>query len=527
MHWKKRLLTDIRIDRLGYGWVGISKLPNGKTLMIKWWLPGSIVDCMIVKQKKDYIEAHIVGVKSLDSSLATQLPRCPHYHFHYQHHAQSQHDQQEHELGSAYFPEHKRGCGWCKWQVVSYEQQLTLKYQIVQDCFRKLADKMGGVEILPVVHSPRQFGYRNKIEFSFGKYLRKGQAEEWREVDEQWLLWFHKQGMYTKVVDVDQCYLIDDAMHQVYAFLKNTLQQSGLPVYDSKQHRWFLRHMVVRAWLHTGHTMVMLSIATAHLVDHPQDADRRAALQEEWLKNDRLQGHVTTLLINENNGLADVVKPEDVVLSALWGPWHIYEELRFGRDEGDEGVMSTLRFRISPFSFFQTNTLWAQELFAKAVQMMWHTTGTLVDLYCGSGTIGLVCLALGKWTRVKGIEVVDDAVKDAYYNAKINGLEERAEFYSGKAEDLLKQWVIDNDFFVWGDVVIVDPPREWLHKHVIDFLLEVHKRYACKVLYISCNPVTLARDIGLLLDGGMRCGPLQPVDMFPHTHHIEVVTILQ
>ena len=495
-------------------------MPNGKTIMIKWWLPGSLVDCKIVKQKKDYVQAHITQVKEMDKRYATETPRCPHYQFHYQ-------------TTTSDLPEHKRGCGGCKWQVVSYPQQLELKYQIIHDCFRKLASKMWWLEVLPVVASPAEFGYRNKIEFSFGKYLRKGNAESGWEIEEHRLAGFHKQGMFEKVVDVDQCYLIDQDAHSVYAFFKEALRASGLPVYDVKQHQGFLRHMVIRRGTHTWHTIVYLSVATHHLMDHPEDRATREALLEQRKADKQLQEKVTTLLINENNGLADIVKPQDVEIWPVWWPGTIYEELHFppsqtwGSGDTWDDEETVVRFRISPFSFFQTNTLGAQLLFTKAVEMIWHTTGNIIDLYCGSGTIGLTCLALWKGQRVKWIEVVDDAVQDAYFNAKINGYEEKADFYAGKAEDLLKAGIIDDTFFVWGDVVIVDPPREWLHPRVVDFLIEVYQRFGCKILYISCNPVTMARDIDRLLDAGMSCGPIQPVDMFPHTHHIELITILQ
>ena len=151
---KHQILTDIHVERLGYGGVGIAKLPNGKTLMIKGALPGSVVDCKIVKSKKDYVEAHITSVKSVDATLASAEVKCPHYQFHYQ-------------LDTTRLPEHKDGCGGCKRQIVPYDQQLLLKHQIVEDCFHRAIKHIGAVTIYPVVPSPQVFGYRNKIEFSF------------------------------------------------------------------------------------------------------------------------------------------------------------------------------------------------------------------------------------------------------------------------------------------------------------------------------------------------------------------------
>ena len=527
---KNQILKDVRVEKLGYGWVGIARLENGKTVMIKGALPGSVVDCKIIKSKKDYVEAHIVAVKHVDAGVADGEVKCPHYQFPYQ--TQS---------GVERLPEHKDGCWGCKWQIVSYDQQLQLKYQIVQDCFHKAVKHIWAVTIFPVVPSPLVFGYRNKIEYSFWKYFRRGEALEWRDIAEHWQLGFHKQGSFEKVIDIDQCYLVSQEMHEVYAYVKAQLLASGLPVHDSKTHKWLLRHMVIRHGVHTGQILLNLSISTHHLVDHPQDEERWTALISAWKQDAWLQERMTSLVINENNGLADVVKPEQVHMDHIRWPGSIYEELHFdlgatiskesyedghAREELPEDEDKIMRFRVSPFSFFQTNTLGAEQLFSKAAQVVGRVEGNIIDLYCGSGTIGLCFLALGKWKHLKGIEIVEDAVKDAHFNAKINGFEEHASFYAGKAEDLLRQWVIDDTFFVWGDLVVVDPPREGLHARVVDFLVTLNKRYPFKLLYISCNPVTMARDIQLLVEWGFRCGDLHPVDMFPHTHHIEVVGVL-
>lgn len=520
---KNQILYDVRVEKLGYGWVGIAKLENGKTVMIKGALPWSIVDCKIVKSKKDYVEAHITAVKHVDPTIASGEVKCPHYQFNYQ-------------LDETRLPEHKDGCGGCKRQVVPYEQQLHLKHQIVEDCFHRALKVIGAVTIYPVIPSPLVFGYRNKIEFSFGKYLRRGEAESGWEVAEHWQLGFHKQGSFEKVIDIDQCYLVSKDMHEVYAYIKGKLVDSGLPVHDAKTHKGLLRHMVIRAGVHTEQVLVNLSISTHHLVDHAADQEIWNTLLAEWKEDVWLQERVSSLVINENNGLADVVKPQDVHLDHIWWQGTIYEELQFDISDQKnalsddhqhvEEAKKNLSFRISPFSFFQTNTLGAEQLFGKAADLVGHVEGNIIDLYCGSGTIGLCFLALEKWQKVKGIEIVEEAVKDAYFNAKINGFEDRADFYAGKAEDLLRQGVIDDTFFVGGDLVIVDPPREGLHQRVVDFLIQVNKRYPFKLLYISCNPVTMARDIQLLVEGGFSCGDLQPVDMFPHTHHIEVIGVL-
>ena len=294
-------------------------------------------------------------------------------------------------------------------------------------------------------------------------------------------------------------------------------------MYDIKQHTGFLRHLVLREGVHTGQLLVNLVIAPKHFESVPAHSSIREMLKQDFCKDPVLQEQVTSLVVTENNGLADIVKSQDAKTETLRGDGHYFEEIILNVQE----ETSSTRRRVSPFSFFQTNTLGAELLFSTAVAMAGAIKGNIIDLYCGSGTIGLSFLKAGLGSKVKGIEIVEDAVKDAYFSAKINGLEERSDFYAGKAEQLLQQGVIDSDFFVGNDLVIVDPPREGLHPDVVNFLNTLKQQYSYKLLYISCNPLTLARDIELLQAGHPRTiESIQPVDMFPHTQHIECIGVL-
>jgi 23S rRNA (uracil1939-C5)-methyltransferase len=501
-------LRDITITHLWYGGVWLCSLPNGKKVLIKWALPGSVVEIMITKSRRDYLEAHIVEVQSVPANLLTGEVRCPHYLFPYQQH-------------TADVPVHKKWCGGCKRQMIAYDQQLQLKQQIIEDCFTSVKGQLGKLPLEPILPAPQQFGYRNKIEFSFGKYLQrfpKESSQEWFAVAEHWNIWFHKQGEFSKVLDIDQCYLISDRMHRVFALMKLYCKKSGLPVYDVKQNQWFWRHLVLREWVATQHIMVHLSIASDQL-QHIKDGKKlRQGFVHMISEDTELRALVTTVVITNNNGLADIVTSGEVPSEILRGEWRIWEEM--------EIRWTTLRFQISPFSFFQTNTWWASLLFSTALSYLQRVPDMIVDLYCGSGTIWLAVLKAWFGKRVIWIDTVTDAIHDANKNAEINDLSWQANFYVGKAEKIADEILQQHHGLKSGDVVIVDPPREWLHEHMRRFLIDRSKKYSFQLVYISCNPLTMARDIQELCAHWFSLSILQPVDMFPHTHHIETIGIL-
>jgi len=496
----QRFLHDVRIEKIGYGGIGIATAENGKKILIKWGaLPWSVVDCRIVKKKKDFIEAHIVTIKAYDPQWADGEIFCPHYFI---------------PLGVSKANEksHKIGCGGCKWQIMSYVKQLDAKQWLIRDCMRKF----DAIDIKPIIPSPLQTGYRNKIEFSFGKYIS---ARE--DIHTDWNLGFHKQGEFSKIVDVDSCGLMGKDANALYTYIKKICQESWLPTHDQKTHQWVFRHLAMREWVNTGQFLVHLVIADKDFDDDTKAL--RAQIKERFTKDDYLQKSVDTWIVSYNNGLADIIRSADTRTEIWRGTWSIYEKLIFPMGDKD---MCELNFRISPFSFFQTNTVGAQQLFYHAAQMAGHIEGDIVDMYCGAGSIGLSFLAMGIGEKVIGVEIVQEAITDAWHNAKINGLEDRAMFFVGTSEKMFVDYpqLAEKMQSVW--LVIVDPPRDGLHKNVIDFLIEMKKDYGVKIIYISCNPVTMARDLALLADANIHCKTLQPVDMFPHTHHIEVIWLL-
>lgn len=541
----KSILKNLKIYKLWHGWIWISSLSDWKKVLVKWWaLPWSTVDVTVVKKRKDYIEAHILETKKYDSEFADGDIFCPHFFI-------PKWISEENAWTA------KIGCGWCKWQMMSYKKQLEIKQQLVEDAFKKLNKFQEGnnnskIEVLPIIASPLQQWYRNKIEFSFWVY--KQQNPDFREWIKQWKTeeeilksWinkydidcnqccgFHKQGEFAKIVDVDGCWLISQKMNQIYETIKTLCFESGLPVFDQKTHQWFFRHLVIREWVHTEQIMVNLSVSFANL--NEEQTKLWEQLMELFKANEFLKKNITTFVITYNEWLSDTVKNENSEAKVFWWDGYIHEQLQFFwnqdvENSDSENNETDLTFRISPFSFFQTNTLWAEKLFWTAFSMLGNFTWNILDLYCWAWSIGLSLLkqnySKNSDSELIWIEIVEDAIHDAKVNASINWLENQTFFVASPCEKVLTKFpeLEEKIKNIW--VVIVDPPREWLHQNVIERIWKLKKEYKFKLLYISCNPVTMARDIELLVKNEWFIAKeIQPVDMFPHTHHIEDICVL-
>lgn len=559
---KGQTIHNIKVTTIGFWGVGVWVAENGKKILIKGSvLPHSVIDCVIIKAKRDHIMAMPIRVISIEPERSDNDPLCPHY-----------------SNPLKVIPDnevHKNGCGWCKRQLLSYKKQLDLKTHLVHDSFRGVSYLIDISPLEEIIPSPITYHYRNKIEFSFWKYItkakndKKAQQQRGEKIDEEiewssdfsnyhnWQLWFHKQWFYTHVIDVDQCYLISEKLHAVYNHIKNLCKNSNLPVHDPKTHKGIFRHLVMREWYNTEQILINLVVSDEE-VNTPELTDLRVKFKQDLLADERLQKKCTTFLLTYNNTVSDAVRRQDTDSDILWWKWYIFEELHFQEKKHpkieeenhsfiiedweakikqisnkdnilDINNIKKIMFRISPFSFFQTNTLGAQELFSKAASFIKlpKSKQTIMDLYCGAWTIWLSLLAQWIWNFVLWIEIVEDAIKDANYNAKINHLDTHSYFAAGKTEVILKHdpKFIEKMDEVW--LVIVDPPREWLHKDVCEFLNNLKKDYKFQLIYISCNPVTLARDLDLLVQGWRELETLQPVDMFPHTHHVEMISVLK
>lgn len=519
-----KFIENIKIEKLWHGGIGIATNSDGRKILIKWWpLPWSIVDIRVIKSKSDHIEWHISKIHFIEEEYSDWEILCPHYIYS----PKDQKNIQDGILDAEARPPQKTGCGGCKRQIINYNKQLLIKKWLVEESFDIInkhvdyeaaeSDNISNITINNPIPSPKIRWYRNKIEFSFGKYISAGERLS------EWSVGFHKQWEFAKIVDIDECFLIDKKLNDVYKYLKNILATSGYDVYDQKFHRWVFRHLMLRQWQNTDQIMTVLAISDKYL-SSPNDVFR---IKDILSKNDFLKDHISTMVLVINNGLGDIMFAPDSILENLRWDWYIYESLKLGiKGEEVKRDENSLNFKISPQSFFQTNTSGAEVLFQTWIKILSdkldNKNGLILDLYCGAGTIWLSMLTWNICKNIIWVDVVSSSISDANINASQNNLSDKAKFYCGKAEDIVKNLKDINNL----TAIVIDPPREWLHPDVINFLLEIKKKYNYKLLYISCNPVTMARDIYMLMKS-FKISEIQPMDMFPHTHHIENIWLLE
>ena len=426
--------------------------------------PGDVVDVQIEKKRKSYAMGRLARlVTPGDVRVA---PRCEHFTV----------------------------CGGCRWQHLPYDFQLRCKRQQVVDALERIA-KVELPEIPAALGSENIWEYRNKMEYTFSNklWLTREQLESGEEFPDRDAAGFHIPGAFDKVLDIRKCHLQDDLGNRLRLFVKNYGKEHSLPFYDLRNQNGFLRNMMIRI-ASTGDVMVVIQFGE----DRPDDIKGLlTALKEEFPQ-------ITSLMYVVNTKVNDTLGDLDIELFA--GQPYIEEE------------MDGLRFRIGPKSFYQTNSAQALRLYTVAREMAGFKGDELVyDLYTGTGTIANFIAR--RVRKVIGIEYVEDAIKDARINAGVNGLT-NTEFFAGDMKDVL------NDEFIAEhgrpDVMIVDPPRAGMHQDVVDTILRAEPEV---IVYVSCNPATQARDIALL-DCKYRVEAVQPVDMFPHTAHVENVVRL-
>ena len=393
------------------------------------------------------------------------------------------------------FCEHFGVCGGCKWQNLPYEEQLRFKREQVFDQLTRIG-KLDLPPVAPTLGSAETTFYRNKLEFTFAprRWMTYEEVAAGGDIDAGAALGFHIPGRFDKVMDVHRCWLQPDPSNDIRLETKRFCEEHGYSFYDIRQHSGLMRNLVIRT-ASTGEVMVIVVFAE-------EDRPRIAALLDHL--RDRFPA-ITSLMYMVNAKLNDSTGDIDAV---LWsGRDHIFEE------------MEGLRFKIGPKSFYQTNSRQAYELYKVARNFAdLHGDETVYDLYTGTGTIAN--FVARHCARVVGIEYVPEAIEDAKHNSALNGIGNTA-FFAGDMKDVL------NDAFIARhgrpDVVILDPPRAGVHEDVIATILRAAPR---RIVYVSCNPATQARDLALLA-GDYRVTAVQPVDMFPHTHHVENVERLE
>lgn len=389
------------------------------------------------------------------------------------------------------FCKHFGVCGGCKWQMLPYEKQLIYKEREVAQNLARLG-KVSLPPIEPIIGGEATRFYRNKLEFTFSnkKYWTDGPPEG----DHEPALGFHVPRLFDKVIDIDECHLQAEPSDRIRNIVRAFALKEGYSFYDIRQHTGWLRNLVVRVCT-TGEVMVNLVIGY-------EDKPGREKLMNHLLEQ---VPEITTLLYTINPKWNDSI--HDLEPVAYFGKGYILEQL------GD------YRFKIGPKSFFQTNTRQAEKLYS-VVREFSGLTGqeTLYDLYCGTGSIGIFLSRMAK--KVVGVEVIGEAIRDAEENARLNGVS-HARFFTGDVID-----ICDDTFFAEHGrpgLVVTDPPRAGMHEKLVRKLLEIG---APRVVYVSCNVATQARDLQLL-DEAYRVTRVQPVDLFPHTHHIENVVALE
>ncbi len=464
------------IEKLTFGGSGLTHI-DGLPVFVENAIPGQHLEIVITKRKDTFAEAkvHKVVRRAKDEIIAP----CPHFH----------------------------DCGGCVWQNLPYNKQLEYKEQIVRETLEHLTPVDADVRkslagrVLKIVPSPQVFHYRNKMEFSFGYTEMRSEERGGRRIyfDENPTVGFHRPGEWSTVLPISECHLYDEQVSSLLADVRRFMEQTRLPVYNPKTQKGMLRSLLLRRGLHTGEQMICFLVQARKKELEP--------LFQSFLRAFSGRSHVASLLVVEHMGMND--KPDFPKIHTLYGKTTITERL------------FDLSFEISPFSFFQTNTFGAEKLYRAIAEAADLTQrDTLLDLYCGMGTIGQYLARFCQ--KVVGVEshpsAVDDALKSAGHN-KIGNIS----FYKGKAEQVLAQQLKPGGKYAFN-VIVVDPPRAGLHPKARDAVIE-HK--AEKIVYVSCNTATFARDLGEFLKKGYELRTVQPVDLFPHTAHIETVALLQ
>lgn len=456
-------INNVEISGVAAEGMSLARI-NDMVVFIPFGAPGDVIDIKLTKKKKSYAEGRVL--RTIESSPIRVKPMCEHFTV----------------------------CGGCKWQHLPYSFQLQCKQQQVVDALQRIA-KVELPEISPIIGSEEISSYRNKLEYTFSnkRWLTFEQLESGEEFDRD-AAGFHIPGAFDKVLDINKCHLQEDISNKLRLFIKRYAKEHDLSFYDLRAQQGFLRTMIVRTAT-TGEKMLIVVFGENNI-----DAINNLleAVKQEFPELTSIQ-YVINLKVN------DTIADQEVILFS--GSPFINEE------------MDRLKFRISPKSFYQTNSRQAYRLYSVAREMADLNGDELVyDLYTGTGTIANFIARNAK--KVIGIEYVEDAIADARINSEINNINNTL-FYAGDMKNVL------TDAFIAEhgrpDVMIIDPPRAGMHEDVVNVILNAEPK---TLVYVSCNPATQARDIALL-DSKYKVVKVQPVDMFPHTHHVENVVKME
>ncbi len=461
---KKPLFEKIRIESIGAEGKALARV-NDIVVFTKLVIPGDVVDLQVIKKRKNYMEA--VVTKIHEYSIDRTIPFCKHFGV----------------------------CGGCKWQYLPYPKQLDYKQQQVNDQLKRIG-KIGIPPVMPIIGSKNETFYRNKLEFTFSnkRWITQDEIDSERIIEDTNALGFHIPGMFDKVINIDKCWLQPEPSNEIRNFINAFARENNLSFFDIKNKEGLLRTLIIRT-ASTGEVMVIVSF---YKEDHNSINLLLNAVKEKF-------PDIQSLMYVINQKANDTISDQEIILFA--GKDHIYEE------------MEGLKFKIGPKSFYQTNSEQAYELYKVAKSFAGLEGNEIVyDLYTGTGTIANFIARNVK--KVIGIEYIPEAISDAKENAAINDIT-NTYFFAGDMKDVLNMGFLEEHGH--PDVVITDPPRAGMHDDVIKTLLYMFPK---KIVYVSCNPATQARDIKNL-SSQYSVRMIQPVDMFPHTHHVENVVLLE
>jgi len=458
------LLEKVRITDIGAEGNALARVDN-LVVFVPMLIPGDVVDIKVIKKRKKYLEG--IVLKFHEYSADRIEPRCIHFGV----------------------------CGGCKWQHLPYNLQLKYKEKQVRDNLTRIG-KIDSLDLSPIIGSTEEFLYRNKLEYTFSdkRWLTKEEIGSETKFEKEGALGFHIPGLFDKVLDIQECHLQPEPSNSIKNAVREYSLRNNLQFFDLREQSGFLRNLVIRNSLE-GKVMVIVVLFR-------EDVEKREGLLD-FLVSEFPQ--ITSLWYVINSKRNDSLNDQTPILYK--GDDHLVEE------------MNGLKFRIGPKSFYQTNTKQALELY-KVVMDFAGLKGkeTVYDLYTGTGTIAN--FVAGSAGKVIGIEYVEEAVADAKINSEFNHIHNTF-FYSGDMKDILsEQFIKDNGK---PNVIITDPPRAGMHEDVVKVILVAAPS---KIVYVSCNPATQARDI-LLLSEDYKVVRVQPVDMFPHTHHVENVVLME
>ena len=461
------LLEKVTITDVAAEGKALAKV-NDLVVFVPYVVPGDVVDLQVKRKKNHYAEA--VAVKFHEKSTMRVEPFCQHYGV----------------------------CGGCKWQCLSYEDQIRYKQKQVFDNLTRIG-KIELPEFRPILGSEKTKFYRNKLEFTFSnkRWLTEKEVKQDVKYDQMNAVGFHIPGAFDKVLAIEKCWLQDDISNRIRNAIRDYAYEHNYTFFDLRSQEGLLRNMMVRTST-TGELMVLLQFKVVTDDDSVKMMDMLQFVADSFPE-------ITSLMYVINNKCNDTIGDLDV--KVFKGNDHIFEE------------MEGLKFKIGPKSFYQTNSEQAYNLYKVAREFAGLTGDELVyDLYTGTGTIANFVSRKAK--KVIGIEYVPEAIEDAKVNSKINGIDNTL-FYAGDMKDILTQDFINEHGR--PDVIITDPPRAGMHNDVINVIMFAAPE---RIVYVSCNPATQARDLQLL-DSMYKVTAVQPVDMFPHTHHVENVVLLE